>query len=286
MLDLIERLATPGRRGPRRALIIALARPELLAVRADWGSTSGNAVLLRLDPLSAEDSIHLVRHAGSGHISDAQAVEIAERAGGNPFFIIETTGMFMPEAEGGKTPSHAPLPPTVQAVVGARLDALPARLRELARRASVFMYGFDLEELPLVDPLASSTELQALEDAEVIVRRETASTEPNWRLRHATLKEVAYASLPKRERQRLHHQIAEYLMSSGHVSLAADHLERAAIASLDLDPNDRAAPDRAADALLVAGDRARLALPGRHRHQLRGGRRQGGEAAESLVGGR
>ena len=257
MLDLIERLATPGRRGPRRALIIALARPELLALRADWGSISGNAVLLRLEPLSAEESIHLVRHAGSGHISDAQAVEIAERAGGNPFFIIETTGMFMPEAEGGKTPSHAPLPPTVQAVVGARLDALPARLRELARRASVFMYGFDLEELHLVDPIANVTELQALEDAEVIVRRETMSAEPNWRLRHKTLKEVAYASLPKRERQRLHHQIADYLMSSGHVSLAADHLELAAIASLDLDPNDRAAPDRAADALLVAGDRAR-----------------------------
>jgi class 3 adenylate cyclase/tetratricopeptide (TPR) repeat protein len=257
MLDLIERLATPGRHGPRRALIVALARPELLALRADWGSTSGNAVLLRLDPLSAEESIQLVRHAGSGHIADEQAVEIAERAGGNPFFIIETTGMLMPEAEGGRTPSHAPLPPTVQAVVGARLDALPARLRELARRASVFMYGFDLEELHLVDPIGNVTELQALEDAEVIVRRETASAEPNWRLRHATLKEVAYASLPKRERQRLHHQIADYLMGSGHVSLAADHLELAAIASLDLDPNDRAAPDRAADALLVAGDRAR-----------------------------
>src|SRR5260370_38360049 len=46
-------------------------------------------------------------------------------------------------------------------------------------------------------------------------------------------------------------------MSWGHVSLAAEQLELAAVASLDLDPNDRAAPDRAADALLVAGDRAR-----------------------------
>ena len=257
MLDLIERLAAPGRRGPRRALILALARPELLAMRADWGSTSGNAVLLRLDPLSAEESIHLVRHAGGGHIADAQAVEIAERAGGNPFFIIETTGMFIPDSEGGETPRRVSLPPTVQAVVGARLDALPTRLRELARRASVFMYGFDLEEVHLVDPTANVTELQALEDAEVIVRQQGASAEPNWKLRHATLKEVAYASLPKRERQRLHHEIADYLMSSGHVSLAADHLELAAIASLDLDPNDRDAPNRAADALLVAGDRAR-----------------------------
>ncbi|HYR50130.1 MAG TPA: adenylate/guanylate cyclase domain-containing protein, partial [Candidatus Eisenbacteria bacterium] len=69
MLDLIERLAVPGRRGPRRALIVALARNELLETRPNWGSISGNAVLLRLEPLSAEDSIHLVRHAGSGHIA-------------------------------------------------------------------------------------------------------------------------------------------------------------------------------------------------------------------------
>src|ERR1700704_3308171 len=42
MLDLIERLDTPGRRGPRRALILALARTELLGDRPDWGRTRGN----------------------------------------------------------------------------------------------------------------------------------------------------------------------------------------------------------------------------------------------------
>jgi class 3 adenylate cyclase len=63
MLDLIERLGAPGRRGARRALILALARNELLEERPSWGATSGNAVLLRLDPLTPEESIHLVRHA-------------------------------------------------------------------------------------------------------------------------------------------------------------------------------------------------------------------------------
>jgi class 3 adenylate cyclase/tetratricopeptide (TPR) repeat protein len=251
MLDLVERLATPGRGGPRRALILALARHELLELRPSWGSTSGNAVLLRLDPLSPADSIHLVRHAGAGTIADPQAVEIAARAGGNPFFIIETTGMLM---SNGATSSgaHAAIPPTVQAVVSARLDALPARLRELARRASVFMYAFDREELAVIDDAATVDELQQLEEAEVIVRDNLV-----WRMRHATLKDVAYASLPKRERLRLHNLVAEYLLEKGHRSTAADHLELAARASLDLDPNDREAPDRAADALVVAGDRAR-----------------------------
>jgi len=253
MLDLIERLATPGRRGPRRALILALARNELLEDRPDWGSTSGNSVLLRLDRLSPAESINLVRQAGGGRIPEPQAIEIAERAGGNPFFIIETTGMLMPNGDGSGPAGRMTIPPTVQAVVSARLDALPARLRELARRASVFMYAFDLEELATVDGSANVKELQDLEDAEVIVRQPPAS----WRIRHATLKDVAYASLPKRERLRLHQLVADYLIDSGHGSLAADHLELAAIASLDLDPNDRAAPERAADALLVAGDRAR-----------------------------
>jgi len=70
MLDLIERLATRGTRGSRRALILALARNELLEQRPDWGSAAGNTVLLRLDPLSSEESIRLVRQAGGGHIAD------------------------------------------------------------------------------------------------------------------------------------------------------------------------------------------------------------------------
>jgi tetratricopeptide (TPR) repeat protein len=252
MLDLIERLASPGRGGPRRALILALARNELLELRPSWGSMSGNAVLLRLDPLSSAESMQLVRHAGAGHIEDSQAVEIAARAGGNPFFIIETTGMLMTDGAAATSGGRASIPPTVQAVVSARLDALPGRLRELARRASVFMYAFDREELAVVDDAATVEELQALEEAEVIVHDNL-----NWRMRHATLKDVAYSSLPKRERLRLHNLVAEFLVEEGHRSLAADHYELAALASLDLDPNDREAPDRAADALLVAGDRAR-----------------------------
>ncbi len=256
MLDLVERLASAGRGGPRRALILALARNELLELRPSWGAATGNAVLLRLDPLSSEDSIHLVRHAGAG-IAEAQAVEIAARAGGNPFFIIETTGMLMTDGAAAGSSAHAAIPPTVQAVVSARLDALPARLRELARRASVFMYDFDREELAVVDEDATMEELQDLEEAELVVRDKLASGAPTWRMRHATLKDVAYASLPKRERLRLHDLVAHYLLGKGHRSTAADHFELAALASLDLDANDRAAPNRAADALLVAGDRAR-----------------------------
>ena len=263
MLDLIERIGAKGHHGPRHAMVIALARNELLEDRPAWGSNTGNAVLVRLDPLSTSESIELVRQAGGGTITDAEATTIADRAGGNPYFIVETTGMLMADENGSSPARGTSLPPTVQAVVSARLDALPERLRQLARHASVFLYSFDLSELPIVDPDGTEAELQQLEDAEFVVREERSANATRWRLRHATLREVAYGSLPKRERQRLHEGIAENLLKSGKSTWAADHLELAALASLDLDPNDRTAPDRAASALLTAGDRARRRMEAR-----------------------
>lgn len=262
MLDLIERLGAAGR-GPRRALVLVLARNELLEQRPAWGSSSGNAVLIRLDPLSTEESVRLVRQASGGRIEDGQAAEIARRAGGNPYFIIETTGMLMLDSDGSSPASRTTLPPTVQAVVSARLDHLPERLRELARHASVFVYSFDLDELTVVDGAATAEELRQLQDAEILVRDDRSGAAPHWRLKHATLREVAYTSLPKRERLRLHQLLAEHLQSTGHYSWAADHMELAALAALDLDPNDRTPPERAVDALLSAADRARRRMESR-----------------------
>ena len=262
MLDLIERLSIRGE-GTRRLLMVVLARPELLEQRATWGSNSSNSVLVRLATLSRDDSVQLARHAGGGHVGDVEAIEIAERAGGNPYFIIETTGMLMPSSAG--TDGHGPrsVPLTVQAVVSARLDAMETRLRDLARRASVFRYSFNQDELRVVDPAVTGEEMQQLEDAEILVRDPQPGEAQRWRMRHATLKDVVYNSLPKRERERLHQLVAQSLLETGHPSMAADHLELAAAASLDLDPNNRTLADRAVDALLVAGDRARRRMESR-----------------------
>jgi class 3 adenylate cyclase/tetratricopeptide (TPR) repeat protein len=255
MLDLIERVAATTRKAPQRALTIALGRPELLEERPSWGAGVANAVTLRLDPLPDDEALELVREAAGGRVGDAETLEIANRTGGNPFFIVETTGMVLRARQDGAASSGRALPPTVQAVVAARLDSLRHRLRDLARRASVFIYSFDLEELATASD-ADAEDIRGLEDAEILVR-DDAGRAPRWRFRHETVREVAYASLPKRERLSLHERIADALMESGHRSYAADHLERAAQASLDLDPADRRVPDRAVDALIMAGDRAR-----------------------------
>ena len=259
MLELIERLGAPTRGQPRRALVLALARPELLDERPAWGTTTANAIRLRLEPLSPDESIDLARQASGRGIDDTEATEIAERTGGNPFFIIETTGMLLP----GSSAPRGGLPPTVQAVVSARLDHLRPRLRELTRRASTFFVSFDLNELRTIDPEVTDGELRELEEAEIVVREHESHTVARWRVRHATLKDVAYASLPKRERVRLHQLIADRLFADRHPTWAAEHLELAALASLDLDRDDRSVVERAADALLDAGDRARRRMESR-----------------------
>ncbi len=172
--------------------------------------------------------------------------------------------MLLPDADGQRDAAPRPsLPPTVQAVVAARLDHLDTRLRELARRASSFFVSFDLDELRTIDPEVTEDELRQLEEAEILVREDPGHAVTRWRVRHATVKEVAYASLPKRERVRLHQLIADRLFGDSHPTWAADHLELAAIASLDLDRDDRSVAERAADALLDAGDRARRRMESR-----------------------
>ena len=154
------------------------------------------------------------------------------------------------------------LPPTVQAVIAARIDHLSPQGRDLIRKASVFARSsFTLAELDLVaEPNGEA--LDRLEEEELL---EHDGDRPDlWRFSHGMVRDVAYESLPKRERQRLHLLVADGL--SGDPETAARrpraiafHLEQAALAALDLDPRDRTLAERAVDALARAGD---IALEG------------------------
>ena len=257
MLDLIEQLVSTRRRGPR--LVLAIARPELFELRPRWAAEAADHRLIGLGALSYDHAVELVRHAGGDAIEERDAETIAERTGGNPFFIVETTGMLLR----GDHERAGAVPPTVQAVVAARIDALPPDARDLARRSSVFLSSFDLPEMQALAPDHDDIEahLRELEDAELLDRIDDGA--PRWRFRHQTLRDVAYASLPKRQRRELHLAVAERLVADGHRSWAAEHLEQAARAAIDLDPASRALPDRAADALAEAGDRARRRMENR-----------------------
>ncbi len=264
LLDVLDQLLEGASDLP--VMVVAVARDSLLEVRPTWGSHP-DSVSLRLEALPLEDAQELTRVAAES-IDDATAARIASNTGGNPFFIVETTGMMLDEhAEHAQGAPHSHLlPPTVQAVVASRIDHLPDDARDLFRRASAFsMLSFQESELSLVGATADHGVLATLEDAELLVRDHDRPDE--WRFRHELLRDVAYESLPKRERVRLHVGIVDRMEEAGtidrHPQGVAWHLEHAAAAALDLNPHDRSLAERAVVALARAGDVARYRIESR-----------------------
>ena len=266
LLDLVEQLVKEARKVP--LLVLCVARWAFLEDRPSWAGGIADAVTLWVEPLAPAHAVQLAIEAGG--LDHEAAERVAVHAGGNPLFIVEITGMLMREQrELPPTtvgPSGRLLPPTVQAVVAARIDQLSPGARELVRRASVFPRGrFDLHELELiVEP--RDEWLDEAEDEELLVRDEDRPGV--WRFRSDVLRDVAYDSLAKRERQRLHLRVANRLSESPDLEeryprTIAFHLEQAARAALDLNPADRTLAERAVDALARAGDIARRRIESR-----------------------
>jgi class 3 adenylate cyclase/tetratricopeptide (TPR) repeat protein len=261
MLDLIEQVVREAKHLP--VLLLCVSRYDLLDDRPEWGGGLGDSLNLYLEPMQIDDATMLAREASEG-IDEATAERVARHAGGNPFFIVETTGMLRhigrEHLPSGTSPLPSDLlPPTVQAVIASRIDHLPSLARDLVRKASVFARStFEVSELALIaDP--SPKVLELLEDEELLLRDD--ERQDVWRFRHGLVRDVAYESLPKRERQRLHLLVADALAkdeatAARYPRSIAYHLERAAVAALDLDPRARGLAERAVAALAHAGDLA------------------------------
>jgi class 3 adenylate cyclase/tetratricopeptide (TPR) repeat protein len=264
LLELVEDLLRRNRELP--VLVLCPARDELLNVRPDWGGGIPDAVTFRLDPLQTEEAKELAMMAGEA-LDEPTARRIAERAGGNPFFIIETTGMLLQRHEAhvaGASHEHL-LPLTVQAVVASRLDHLSDDSRDLIRKASVFARStFSNWELSLIAE-SNQDVLRDLEEEEFLVR--DPERPGVWRFRHDMLRVVTYETLSKRDRLRLHLQVADGISASEEADrypqVIAYHLAQAAQASLDLEPGDRTVPDRAVKATAKAADIARRRMESR-----------------------
>ncbi len=265
LLDMIEQLVKEGRRLP--LLVVCVARWDFLEDRPSWAGGVADAVTLWVEPLAFEHATRLA--AETGGLDAADAERVAQHAGGNPFFIIEITGMLLQEERDlppeGPAPSGRLLPATVQAVIASRIDQLSPAARNLVRRASVFPRGrFGADELALIAQPDAGL-LHEAEDEELLVQE---PDEPDvWRFRSDVLREVAYDSLAKRERQRLHLKVAKELskpeLADRYPRTIAFHFEQAARASLDMDPGDRTLAEQAVEALANAGDIARRRIESR-----------------------
>ncbi|CAN5194877.1 adenylate/guanylate cyclase domain-containing protein [soil metagenome] len=267
MLDLIEYLAR-WVRGP--ALLVCLARDELLDRRPGWGGGRKNATTVALEPLGLEGARELVSALMPADASAADAelvAQVAERSGGNPLFAEEMVNRISEEGGGA---AAGGLPETVHAVLAARLDALSSAERSLVQHAAVVGQVFwegSVAGVAMAEAQDIYTLLGSLAEKDMIVQ--TAGSriagEREFAFKHVLIRDVAYSTLPKRVRAQKHAEVATFITERGAertdavIGMVADHLGRAASIGADagLDRDElHAIRDRAHEALEGAGDAA------------------------------
>ncbi|MGH2358771.1 MAG: ATP-binding protein [Candidatus Limnocylindria bacterium] len=224
-LDLVEHVTQP--RGDARLLMIVLSRAELLDRRPGWGGGRRNVVSLALEPLDTESIAGLVRHlleSASPEVVDA----VAARAEGNPFYAGEIVRSIVdrlgPDAASADVAEAvAMLPDTVQATVLARLDSLPDRERRALQLGAVLGRSFRPGGLRALEPgIGSEVEgvIEGLVDREMV----RPSGADGYAFRHILIREVAYGTLPRTERARLHYAAGRWLedLAAGHEDAYAE----------------------------------------------------------------
>ena len=241
-LDLIEHVADWSRGAP--ILLLCAARRELLDIRDNWGGGKVNATTILLEALSEQDcGLLLQQLAGGLDISAALRRRILDTADGNPLFIEEMVAMI---GESGGA-HDVTVPPTIQALLQARLDGLAAEERAVIGRGAVegqvFHRSAVLELAPELERLEVPTRLLSLIRKELI-RPEQAqlADEEAFRFRHLLIRDAAYDSLPKEIRSDLHERFATWLQARGGLfeleEIVGYHLEQAYRNLADLDPHD------------------------------------------------
>ena len=220
LLDFVDYLVEWASGVPM--LVVATARPELLSRRPGWGGGKANAATQSLAALSDEETARLLHLLLGRPVLPGEAQErLLARAGGNPLYAEEFV-----RALGEQRPADA-LPETVQGLIAARIDALPAGEKTLVQAAAVLGKVFWLgaaAALTEIDRTAAEERLHALARKEFIRRehRSSVTGDAEFTFRHLLVRDVAYGQIPRAERADMHRRAASWLDSLGR---QADHAE-------------------------------------------------------------
>ena len=289
LLDLLEELAD---RVVGPVVFVCPARPELTESRPTWGGGRRNRSSIALEPLDVDESQRLIAALlAVDDLPDATRARILERAEGNPFFLEEIVRHLIDDGrivhDGGRwratsEAADVDIPDTVQGVLAARIDLLdPSDKRTLQRAAVVGRVFWPGPVGRLLDGEAATLAetLERLEERELVVSRlgSAISGEPEYLFKHILTREVAYETLPRRERGGAHAAVATWLEETAgerareFVELLAYHWEEAYRGELESSA-DRTRVDelrgRAFGTLLTASEDARRRFAVRHAASL------------------
>ena len=249
LLDLIEILA--ARVDRTRLLLLTLARPELQSKRPGWGSGVQASVVLPLEPLTEEHARELATRLLEQTATDAEAQlpeDIGDAAEGNPLFIEELVASLVERS----SPAGGELPSSIRGIIAARLDAVPAAERSVLLDASVVGRIFWNGALDSVGGYGSRLPdlLDSLEGRDLIRREPTSryQGQQQFRFKHALIRDVAYAALPRARKRNAHGAVARFLEEV--------HAERDSPAAVGHHWREAGDRERAADYFIVAAEQA------------------------------
>lgn len=257
LLDLVEYVTDLSRSSP--ILLLCTARLELLEDRPGWGGGKVNAATLLLERLEAADAEILLEELGDGLDRDSRA-RVIQASDGNPLFLEEMVAL-------ARDRGRVETPPTIQALLTARLEGLAVEDRELLERGAVEGEVFHrLAVRAMADErLAAQVEprLAGLVRKELIrPHPATLKHDDAFRFRHLLIRDAAYDGLPKSTRAELHERFARWLEQNASELLELDeiagwHLEQAVRYRQELGRAvDAELTSRAAMHLRMSGERA------------------------------
>ena len=278
LLDLVEHIADWSRDAP--ILLVVLARQELLEVRPAWGGGKRSASIISLEPLNAEETAQLIDNLlGHAQLPETIFNRIRSAAEGNPLFVEELLEMLIDDGALARTNGNwtasrdlasLAVPPTIQALLSARLDGLAGTERAVLERGAVEGTVFHRDAVAALAPEALresvGPSLQTLTRREFVApdRAELAGREA-FRFRHQLIRDAAYQAIAKHSRAELHERFADWLESAlgerldEYRPILAYHLEQAVRYRRELDATDpglSGLAHRAAVQLASAGEGA------------------------------
>jgi tetratricopeptide (TPR) repeat protein len=261
-------------------LLLCSSRPELLDERSAWGQGSRSRTI-SLEPLSEAQSAEVMRNLlGVAELPAELRSRISGAAEGNPLFVEQMVSMmiddgFLVRADDGTWTVHGDVasvavPPTISALIGARLDLLSGEERAVLERASIVGQVF---YPAAIRSLATGDLRPHVDDAITSLSRKqlvgpTASSfehEDAYRFVHILIRDAAYQGLLKRTRAELHEGFADWMEEAAGIRLMEQqeivgyHLEQAYLALGELGPlgeHGERIGARGADHLAAAGRRA------------------------------
>jgi predicted ATPase len=275
LLELLEHPSLRGLNAP--ILTLCLARPELLEQHPEWGARVRNYTALSLAPLPELRGRTLISELLKGdRVTDDVGEAILAKADGNPLFIEEILQMLIDSGElvlgkrgweRGRPALEIRIPDTIHGILVSRLDLLTPLEKRVIQDASIPGRVFWAGAAATVGELSAAevdAALARLQERDLIEERPVSSLsgDREYAFKHALIREVAYAMVPKLTRSDRHLRFARWLEQTAadsadkFLEVLAHHYEQGWRYRFETGDNDETLARRAIGALRRAGARA------------------------------